>query len=90
MPKLTRTELQPLLQAASDSTPHDLCATCECFHAYLAQLRIDSESADKDLFVPFKIVRTDMHKCLGCDPCPPGDLYAAYSMKKQKANLITL
>jgi hypothetical protein len=25
-----------------------------------------------------------MHKCNGCDPCPPGDLYAEYMLKKQK------
>jgi hypothetical protein len=78
VPKLQRNEIQILLQAAQDSFPHDLCATCECFLAYLAQLRIDSDSADKDLFVPFKVNRADMHKCLGCDPCPPGDLYAVY------------
>jgi hypothetical protein len=90
VPKLPRNETQFLLQAATDSAPHDLCATCECFHAYLAQLRIDSDSADKDLFVPFKVNRADMHKCLGCDPCPPGDLYAMYMLKKQKSKLITL
>jgi hypothetical protein len=88
MAKLTRTELQSLLEAATDSQPHDLCAACECFHAYLAQLRIDSDSADKNLFVPFKIARGEMQKCLGCDPCPPGGLYAGYMMKK--SNLITI
>jgi hypothetical protein len=90
VPKLPRNETQILLQTAEDSFPHDLCATCECFLAYLAQLRIDSEPADKDLFIPFKIARGEMQKCLGCDPCPPGDLYAAYMLKKQKSNLITI
>lgn len=88
MLKLKRDETQALLQAAEDSFAHDLCNTCECFLAYLAQLRIDSDSADKDLFVPFKIDRKDMHKCLGCDPCPPGELYAGYA--KKKSMLITL
>ena len=90
VPKLQRNEIQSLLQAATDSTPHDLCVTCECFHAYLAQLRIDSDSADKDLFVPFKVNRTEMQKCLGCDPCPPGDLYAGYMMKKKQNALMQL
>ncbi len=88
MSKLTRNELQTLLSQAEDSFPHGACPTCECFLGYLAQLRIDSDPADKDLFVPFKVRREDMHKCLGCDPCPPGDLYAEYMKKKQ--NLITL
>ena len=73
MAKLERNELQDLLTQAEDSCPVGLCNMCECFLGYLAQLRIDSDPADKDLFVPFKVDRKDMHKCLGCDPCPPGD-----------------
>jgi hypothetical protein len=85
MSKLQRNEIQTALKEAEESFPHtqSVCNTCECFLGYLAQLRIDSESADKDLFLPFKVRREDMHKCLGCDPCPPGDLYAAYMLKKQ-------
>ena len=90
MIKLSRTELQALLQAAEDATPHDLCHTCECFHAYLAQLRIDSESADKDLFTPFKVARGEMQKCLGCEPCPPGNLYAEYMQGKQKSAVMKI
>lgn len=90
MPKLTRDELQALLTRAEGSFPWDLCNTCECFLGYLAQLRIDSDLADRDLFLPFKVDRNDMHKCLGCDPCPPGDLYAGYMLNKQNSNLITL
>ena len=84
MPKLERAELHAMLQTAQESFPHDLCNTCECFLAHLAQLRIDSDSADRELFLPFNVERKDMHKCLGCGPCPPGDLYAEYMLKKQK------
>ena len=90
MSKLGRTEIQHLLQAAADSFPHGACNTCECFLGYLAQLRIDSDPTARDLFISFKVERRDMHKCLGCDPCPPGDLYAGYMLKKQKPALITL
>jgi len=90
MSKLGRDELQTLLQAAENSFPHGECNTCECFLGYLAQLRVDSDSADKDLFLPFKVDRKDMHHCLGCDPCLPGDLYAEYMLKKQRTTLITL
>lgn len=89
MSKLGRDEIQALLQAAEDSFPYGECATCECFLGYIAQLRIDSDPADKDLFAPFKFRREDMHKCLGCNPCPPGDLYAEY-MKKKQNTLIQL
>ncbi|CAG1002010.1 hypothetical protein ANRL2_04128 [Anaerolineae bacterium] len=90
MQKLSRTETQAMLKDAEDSFPHGACPTCECFLGYLAQLRIDSDPADKDLFTPYKVNRSEMHHCLGCDPCPPGELYAAYMMKKQKTTLIQL
>lgn len=90
MSKLGRDELQEFLKGAEDSFPLGLCNTCECFLGYLAQLRIDSDLADKELFLPFKVDRKDMHKCLGCDPCPPGDLYAEYMKRKQQSSLINL
>ena len=90
MPELNRNEVQTLLTQAEESCPHarDVCSTCECFLGYLTKLRIDSDPADKDLFLPFKVDRMDMHHCLGCDPCPPGDLYADYIKKNEP--LITL
>ena len=90
MPKLGRDETQAMLQTAEDSFPHGQCNTCECFLGYIAQLRIDSDPADKDLFIPYKIDRPSIHRCLGCDPCPPGDLYAGYMSKKQTSKPITL
>jgi hypothetical protein len=84
MPKLGRDEIQALLQAAEKSFPHGECNTCECLLGYIAQLRIDSDSASKDLFIPHKVDCASMHCCLGCDPCPPGGLYAEHMLKKQK------
>jgi len=57
MPTLGRDELQTLLQAAEDSFPHGECKPCECLLGYIAQLRIDSDSAGKDLFIPYKVDR---------------------------------
>ena len=85
MQPLDQDELQTMLHRAEEQFPHGACNTCECFLGYLAQLRIDSDFANKDLFLPFKVRREDMHHCLGCDPCPPGDLYAEYVLKKQKS-----
>ena len=83
MVKLDRDKTQILLLGSEESFTHDLCPSCECFLAYLAQLRIDTDPADKDLFIPFKVERTAMHKCLGCNPCPPGKLYTDYMQKNQ-------
>lgn len=90
MTKLPREKTQTLLREVEESFPHGLCNTCECFLGYLAQLRIDSDPADKDLFIPFKVKREDMHKCLGCEPCPPGELYARYAKEKRDSNRINV
>jgi hypothetical protein len=41
--------------------------------------------------VKYQVERNNVHSCLGCDPCPLGDLYAEYVRKNNsKAPLITL
>ena len=90
MQKLTRQEVQIFLEEAADSFPHDACLTCECFLGYVIRLRVDSDKTSQDLIGEYQVERKSMHSCLGCDPCPPGDLYAEYIRKKQQPPLITL
>ena len=90
MPKLTRQEVQTFLEEAADSFPHDACLTCECFLGYVTRLRVDSDESSRDLIDEQQVERKNMHSCLGCDPCPPGDLYAEYVRKRQQTLLITL
>jgi len=89
MQKLSRKEVQAFLAEAADSFPHDACLTCECFLGYVTRLRVDSDSASRDLIGEYKVERASIHSCLGCDPCPPGDLYAEY-VRNQQPPLITL
>ena len=91
MSKLTRDEVQTFLATAVDSFPHDECLTCECYLGYVTRLRIDSDKDSREIFEDYRAERNIVHSCLGCDPCPPGDLYAAYVRKnKPQAPLITL
>ena len=90
MPKLTREEVQTFLAEAADAFPHGACLTCECFLGYVVRLRVDADEAGRDLIGEYQVERNSVHSCLGCDPCPPGDLYAEYIRKKQHPSLITL
>jgi hypothetical protein len=90
MQKLLREEVQAFLAEAAESFPHGACLTCECFLGYVTRLRVDSDESSQDLIREYQVERKDMHSCLGCDPCPPGDLYAEYIRKKQQPPLITL
>lgn len=86
--KLSLAQAKKLLDDAVAEFPHDDCYTCECFLGYLFRLELDSEPAFKEIAQEFKPPRELMHSCMGCDPCPPGDHYAAYVQKKN--NLIQL
>ena len=90
MAKLTRQEVQDFLTIAADSFPHGACLTCECFLGYVTRLRVDADESSRGLIEEYRVERRSMHSCLGCDPCPPGDLYADYVRKKPHSSLITL
>jgi hypothetical protein len=87
MSKLGRNEVEALLEAAEESFPYGRCNTCECFLGYIAQLRIDSDVESNELFIPYKVDHASIHRCLECDPCPPGELYSQYMFEKQRAPL---
>jgi hypothetical protein len=89
MSKLGRNEIQAMLEAAEESFPYGQCNTCECFLGYMTQLSIDSDAESHDLFIPYKVDRTSAHRCLECDPCPPGEFYSQYMFEKQRISLIT-
>ena len=90
MGKLTREEVQTFLAEAADSFPHDACLTCECFLGYATQLRVDADAAGRELAAGYRVDPGSVHGCLGCDPCPPGDMYAEYMRHKKGPGLIRL
>jgi hypothetical protein len=87
MPKITSSQIESLLSEAKEAFPHDECPTCECFLGYVARLRADADADGKVLAAACQIEKARIHSCLGCDPCPPGDLFANYTRKN---SLITL
>jgi hypothetical protein len=71
-------QLQGLIERTVESFPLDACSNCECFLGYIAHLKIGSDESGREYLQQFTTPRSDMHACLGCEPCPPGDHYAAY------------
>ena len=86
--KLTINEAQQLIDEAVESFPWDACETCECFLGYVVQLQMDGVKEIRGLVATYKPDRKLLHKCLGCDPCPSADLYAAFSRRKADSKLI--
>ena len=82
--------VRKIIEETETTFPHAECLTCECFLGLVAQLRIDSEPDARVFLNGDRVDRKQMHGCLGCDPCPPGDRYALYTREKGPSNLITL
>jgi hypothetical protein len=77
-PQLNREAVRSTLQELEASLPHDACRTCECLQGFLTQLQLDAPEDAGALIRPWLAARSQVHGCLGCDPCPPGERFADY------------
>jgi hypothetical protein len=75
---LTRNQVAGMIEELRGRVRHEPCWTCDCLQGFLTQLELDAEEDVSDLTGPLKIDRGQMHGCLGCDPCPPGEVYSDY------------
>lgn len=71
-------DLERRLATLWASLPREECRSCDCLQGFLAQLQIDLGEAIADVVRPYTVPRAEMHGCLGCDPCPPGEAFSAY------------
>ena len=80
--RISLSEAQDLIKKAEQAFRHKECATCECYLGYVVQLEIDADDEGRDFLTSYKPDQAQIHSCLGCDPCPPGILYANYLRKR--------
>ncbi len=81
---LTAAEVRYFLDRLQDSMPLEECATCDCLLGFVTQLEIDAAEDVSALTTPWQVQREGMHHCLGCDPCPPAELYVEYIKIKKR------
>ena len=82
--QLQRNEIRNTIEALVERFPRDECRTCDCFQGFLTQLEIDTMEDISDITGPLKVPTEEMHGCLGCDPCPPGEAFSNYIREHQK------
>jgi hypothetical protein len=75
---LTRAEVSQRVDELLDDLEKEACRTCDCLQGYLTQLEMDAAEDVSDIIEPLKVDREQMHGCLGCDPCVPGEHFARY------------
>ena len=76
--RLALAEVRLLANALKDASIRDECSTCECYQAFLAQLEIDGTPGAIQLLRTLAVPADRIHPCLGCDPCPPAEVFAKY------------
>jgi hypothetical protein len=86
MSHLNRDKVRVLVQELENSVARPECLTCDCFQGLLTQLELDCPEDVSDLTSRLKTPNEKMHGCLGCDPCPPGALFAQYLKSKNNSN----
>lgn len=75
---LSHSQVRRLLDEARNSFPQEACLNCECFLGYLVQLGLDGGVDISSLYTKLGIDYRGAHACLGCEPCPPAELFAGY------------
>ena len=75
---LTRAEVRELVAETAASFAHNECRCCDCFQGFLTQLELDAFEDVSDILLPYRVEKSDMHGCLGCEPCPSGAAFSEY------------
>jgi hypothetical protein len=75
---VTREQVVVHLEQLRKTVRHPECRTCDCYVGFANQLQLDCVDDVSDLTGEFAVPKAEMHPCLGCEPCPPAELYADY------------
>ncbi len=81
MTELNRNKVLEIINELEKRISKKDCLTCECFQGLLTQLELDSSENIFDIITKNKVSNEKMHGCMGCKPCPSGELFAEYLRK---------
>ncbi len=84
---LTAKEVKALLVRLKESVEKEECWSCDCLQGLITQIELDATEDVTHLTAPFVVDKENMHPCLGCDPCPPGALFADYIRCRMRPQL---
>lgn len=81
--RLTKDDVDALLKRLEHQMPRQECWSCECLQGFLAQLELDAADDAGPLLTKHRITPKKIHPCLGCEPCPPAEIFAEYLMRRR-------
>lgn len=75
---LTAGQVRKLLGQLELAATREACWSCECLQGYITQLELDASDEAKPLLETYEVRPERLHGCLGCEPCPPAEVFAAH------------
>jgi len=82
--ELSKEEVEDLLAQLQRASSRAECWSCECLQGFVAQLELDAADDGKPLLEKYAVDPSQVRSGLGCDPCAPADIFAAYLMRKRE------
>jgi hypothetical protein len=71
-------EVKSFLEKLRASTQKEECWSCDCLQGFLCQLELDAGEEVAELPASLRVSSSQMHECLRCEPCSPGEIFAHY------------
>jgi len=79
-----RSEMLELFEKIKPFLDDEKCRTCDCLQGALVELSLSGDEHLKALVEPHRIMATEMHGCLGCEPCPPAEFWTEFRKRSQQ------
>lgn len=75
---LTVGQVRTLLGQLELAATREACWSCECLQEFITQLELDAAEEAKPLLETYEVRPERLHGCLGCQPCPPAEVFASH------------
>jgi len=75
---LTAGQVRKVLGQLELAAAREACWSCECLQGFITQLELDAGDEAKLLLETYEVRPERLHGCLGCEPCPPAEVFAAH------------
>jgi hypothetical protein len=71
-------EVKQVLGGLERAAEREACWSCERLQKFIKQLELESADDVRDLVLAYEVRPERLHGSLGCQPCPPADVFMEY------------
>jgi len=82
---LATEQVKAVLERLEQAADREACWSCERLQKFIAQLDIDAAEAARSLLEMYQVRPEKLHGGLGCQPCPPAEVFIEYIKSRNQA-----